>query len=205
MNGKLSLRIFSHHDQNIFFCKTLCQSLSSPRPRVASRVSAATWVWENKNIFLSLENFEEKNHRGKILKRKTASKHPTPPGLGEQPLCPLRDILAIHLRWKFRKSDLKWFLRILGFARFNFEPQAVWFSKNSAQRQWFRSFPMEIYIFTAIFTNMTTTHRERLLLFFRLPALRFSAAATPPFIDNQILPNTKLVKMWKQSRYNIFR
>ena len=40
---KISLKLFSHHDQNIFFCKTLCQSLSSPRPRVASRVSAATW------------------------------------------------------------------------------------------------------------------------------------------------------------------
>ena len=86
MNGKLSLKIFSHHDQNIFFCKTLCQSLSSPRPRVASRVSAATWM-------------EESN-------KKTVSKHPTPPGLGEQPLCPPPDILAIHLRWKFRKSDL---------------------------------------------------------------------------------------------------
>ena len=75
---RLSLKIFSHHDQNIFFCKTLCQSLSSPRPRVASRVSAATWM-------------EESN-------KKTVSKHPTPPGLGEQPLCPLRDILEVHLR-----------------------------------------------------------------------------------------------------------
>ena len=52
---KISLKLFSHHDQNIFFCKTLCQSLSSPRPRVASRVSAATWKGEN-NIFLNLED-----------------------------------------------------------------------------------------------------------------------------------------------------
>ena len=63
---------------------------------------------------------------------------------------------------------------------------------------------MEIYIFTAIFTNMTTTHRERQLLFFRLPALRFSAAATPPFIDDQILPKYHPCQNMK-TKYNIFR
>ena len=143
MNGKLSLKIFSHHDQNIFFCKTLCQSLSSPRPRVASRVSAATWMAKNNNIFLNLENFEEqKPPQQNIEEENCVQTSDTTWAWRAATLSSSR-----HPRnspeMKVSEQWLKSFLRMLGFARFDFEPQVVWFNKKIGSKTITQIFPNE--------------------------------------------------------------